>query len=892
MDVSPVWFGARSVVLTLLLTLVATVTPASAQESGTITGTVTGEDGEPVPFAQVIVEGTNLGAVAGEDGSFVIENVPPGTYTLRVDIIGFRADPATETVEPGERATQDFALTPDILNMEAVVVTGTRAPRVKLETSTAVTTLSQSDIQQTAPRSTADLLKTVPGFYVESSGGEVGGNLFARGLPADGSFRYVALLEEGMPVYDSTELFFVNADILLRVDENIQQIEAVRGGSASLFSSNAPGGLVNFISRTGGPEHAGTFEVKAGTDGLGRIDANVNGPLGTDWFYSVGGFFRYDDGIRDPGFTASEGGQIKANVSRTFERGYVRVFGKYLNDSNIFFLPLPLQNPPDPEFVPGFPDDGTLTSEEGVDVTIPLPRGAGEQRLPLDDGQRQEGGSAIVDFGLDLGGGWTLENTARYMDFDHSWNAMVPFELVNADDFAREAVEETPGGASAELLFTNVLEGGTNQPFDTPNNLLLLGGQWLVEKPLSNISNQLQLKKSFGRHDFTLGTYVGYYEAGNRWLFNDILTDVRNAPHFVDLVIRDAAGNVIRRVTDNGFRQYLPLFVNGEGDVTHYSFFVGDHVAVTDRLDLDLGARFEHDSFDQRVENTESFDVPGGTDAHTGLSFGDGTFRTIEDDFDEWAVSAGGNYRLTDQTSVYARGTRGYKMPILDQYLFTAEDAELQAEQLVQVEGGLKVASPRVGLSAVAYWLQLKDFPTQDAQVDPETGETEFVTRFAGAARTIGTEIEAVVAPVDPLRLNTTITLQDPEFEEFVEAEEDLTGNRVRRIPQVLLDFGAAYTFSDLTLRGDWRYVGDRFSNNSNTIVLDSYSLLDLGASYRWPGRGVTFRVNLQNVTDEGAEALTEGNPRVDEQLGAAQSLFLARPILPRRLTAGVAYEF
>ncbi|MFN2432006.1 MAG: TonB-dependent receptor [Gemmatimonadota bacterium] len=869
------------------------VAAAPAQQQGSIAGTVTGEDGEPVPFAQVVLEGTGMGGLADEQGAYLIEGVPPGTYTLRVDIIGYRTETETVTVATGEQASEDVDLEPDILNMEAVVTTGTRAPRVKLETSTAVTNLSEDDIEQAAPRSTADLLKTVPGFYVESSGGEVGGNLFARGLPADGSFRYVALLEEGMPVYDSTELFFVNADILVRVDENVQQVEAVRGGSASLFSSNAPGGLVNFISKTGGPEHSGTVEVKGGTDGLGRAGANVNGPLGESWRYSVGGFFRLDDGVRSPGFTASEGGQIKANVTRAFDRGYLRIFGKYLNDSNIFFLPLPLQNPTDPDFVPGFPDDGTLTTEEGVDNLVPLP-GGGQQRLPLDDGQRQDGGSAIVDFGFDLGGGWRIENTARYMDVDHSWNAIVPFELRDADEFAQGFVEDTPGGASADLLFTNVLEGGARQPFDTGNDLLLLAGQWLVEKPLSNISDQLQLRRAFGRHDVTVGTYVGYYEAENRWFFNDVLTDVRDEPHFVDLQIRDAAGNVIRRVTNDGFRQYLPLYVNGDGNVTHYSFFAGDQIAVTDRLDLDLGVRFEHDSFEQRVENTSSFDVPGGTDAHTGLNFGTGTFRTLEDDFDEWAVSAGANYRLSEQAAVYARGGRGYKMPILDQFLFAADDANLQAEQLVQAEAGLKVASPRVGLSAVAYWLQLKDFPTQDAQVDPVTGETEFVTTFAGEARTIGAEVEAVVAPADPLRLNATVTLQDPEFTEFGEGQgaEDLSGNRVRRIPQVLLDLGAAYSLAELTLRGDWRYVDDRFSNNSNTIVLDSYSTFDLGASYDWLDQGVTFFANLQNVTDEGPGALTEGNPRVDEQLGAAATLFLARPVLPRRLTAGVRYGF
>ncbi|MGH7550976.1 MAG: hypothetical protein ACREK3_09545, partial [Gemmatimonadota bacterium] len=120
----------------------------------------------------------------------------------------------------------------------------------------------------------------------------------------------------------------------------------------------------------------------------------------------------------------------------------------------------------------------------------------------------------------------------------------------------------------------------------------------------------------------------------------------------------------------------------------------------------------------------------------------------------------------------------------------------------------------------------------------------------------------------------------------------DISGNRVRRIPQTIFEVGAAFDVGNLTLNGDVHFVGERFSNNENTIVLESYSILDLGAAYRLPLVGVTARLDLSNVTDEGANALTEGNPRIDESVGAQSTLFLARPVLPRRVTAGITYEF
>lgn len=888
--------------LPILVSILGTAflsSPATAQ-TGTVSGTVGNDQGQPLGFAQVVVEGTNLGAVTDADGSYTITGIPAGTYQLRVEFLGYGTEVVTVEVPPGGSTSQDFTLARDFLGMETIVATAQREPRIKLETSTAVTTLQPRDIDREAPRGPADLLQLVPGFYVEDSGGEVNNNLFARGMPADGSFRYVSLLEDGMPVYDSTELSFLNADVLVRLDKNLRQVEAVRGGSAALFGSNAPGGLVNFVSKTGGPQRTGILEFSGGEAGIFRLDGNVNGPVGeSGWRYSLGGFYRSDDGIRDPGFTASEGGQIKANVGRAFGNGYVRIYGKYLNDENVFYVPAPLQNPDDPEFVPGFPDDGTLSSVEGIDKRVPLPNGQ-EFVLDLSDGLSQDGGHVQVELGLDLGSGWSIENNFRWMDYDHDWNAIVSGTLEEADAFAQGFVNSTPGGSGFNFVFTE-----TGTPFNTPNGLLHAGGQWWVSIGLSDVSDQFALRKEVGAHSFTIGTYLAHYEADPTWRFNDVLTNVQNAPRFVDLEITDATGSVIRRVTNDGFRQYLGLYVNAEQQVDIAAFFAGDEIAVSDRFDVDVGVRFEHNSFDVRNEITDSFEVSGGTDAHDGVNFGTGQFETIEEEFDEWAFSVGGNYRFSDQVSVYGRGTSGFKMPILDNVRSAgpAGVADLEAEDIAQIEGGIKVGSPTLGLSAVAYWLQIQNFPSQDVQIDPETGQTEFISRFAGEARTIGTELEVVAAPIPQLRLNGTATFQNPEYTEFFTTVSgecqnpagdlcDIEGNRIRRIPETILQLGAAYDIGDLSLHGDVSYVGERFSNNENSIVLEGYSLLDLGASYRFPLYGVTVSVAAKNVTDEGAGALTEGNPRVDESVGAQSTLFLARPVLPRRVTAGISYEF
>jgi outer membrane receptor protein involved in Fe transport len=239
-------------------------------------------------------------------------------------------------------------------------------------------------------------------------------------------------------------------------------------------------------------------------------------------------------------------------------------------------------------------------------------------------------------------------------------------------------------------------------------------------------------------------------------------------------------------------------------------------------------------------------------------------------------------------------------MPILSNY-FTATDPSdpsfpNQAERILQAEGGWKFGSPRLGVTLVGYWLQIKNFPSQDVRI--VNGVTTFVSAFVGKARTIGAELELVAQPVDFFRLNASLTAQDPKYTDFFETATDTagntvradrSGNRIRRIPRFISDVTGTIDYGALSLRANFDYIGHRFSNNANTIDLPGFGILNLGASVGLRN-GVTFDVNALNVTD--SHGLTEGNPRLDESLGGLSTVFLARPVLPRTFTAGVRYDF
>ena len=198
------------------------------------------------------------------------------------------------------------------LYLEEIVVTGRAgvSERTKLETSYAVTTKTEIDFREMAPLSATDFLKAVPGFWVEASGGESNGNIRARGIPLDG-FATIGLNEDGLPLQHDPGISWLNADQVLRLDETIERVEVVRGGPSVIFASNAPGGLVNFVTKKGTDDPGGVLKFTVGDYNMQRADFFYGGPLADEWKVAFGGYYRRDDGIRDPGFTANDGGQLR-----------------------------------------------------------------------------------------------------------------------------------------------------------------------------------------------------------------------------------------------------------------------------------------------------------------------------------------------------------------------------------------------------------------------------------------------------------------------------------------------------------------------------------------------------------------------------------------------------
>jgi hypothetical protein len=197
-------------------------------------------------------------------------------------------------------------------------------------------------------------------------------------------------------------------------------------------------------------------------------------------------------------------------------------------------------------------------------------------------------------------------------------------------------------------------------------------------------------------------------------------------------------------------------------------------------------------------------------------------------------------------------------------------------------ETGVKYSGPEVGFTGTFFYGKVFDqFGGGGVEIDPITGLPVFVRRPADDTSSWGFEFEVFTKPLTNVELRSSTTLLDTNE----------AAGRYDGFTPATVDLEVGYLISgDARLFIDWHYVGERFSDLALTVRLPDFSYINLGASYQVPDTGFKFGFKVLNITQ--SNGLEEGNPRIDETRGGAANLYLARPILPRRFTGELRYEF
>lgn len=761
-------------------------------------------------------------------------------------------------------------------DVQEIIVTGTPGGGVSRQNAAfAQTTINAADIAKLAPASTADLFRAVPGVSTESSGGQNGANIFVRGYPSGGDAEYVTLQTEGVPFFPPSTLSFLENSQLIRVDETLKRVEAVRGGTGALFSSGQPGLTVNFVQKEGGQDFEGLVKLGLTTFGEVRADGYVSGPLGPDTSFMAGGYYATSHGIRDPQFQAEKGGQFTANIRHDFGRGSLLVFGRYLNDHGQWLLPIPvIQDGDKISAYPGFDaGTGTLASSD-LRLSV-LNDGT---RVDLADGRGARITNLGTNFDYDLTDDLKMRYRVSWLKGDADTIGLVPSGAapMSAVDYAASL-----GGTVNTLVYAN--GGGAVDP----DSAVIQTGVWVVKKQIESFVNDLNFAFKSGANTLTVGAYYASYSSNDQWnLGNGRLVTATPNARALDLTIINGDG-VVQQATRNGFAQGAFFNVNASYDGKDYAFYAVDELEVTPQLKIDGGLRWQGHEVDGTLENNGTTG-PNGADGDpntlydNGSAVLDGTFSTIHYYGHKLSWTAGANYAFTPAFGAFVRYSRGHSFPFFD----NLRDGNRLTQKVDTYEGGLKLSTPLANAYLTVFHNKFDGLTTT---VITDGAPIASV----GGAKTTGVELEGVVRPVPNLSIGFSGTYLDAKYQDFFTdgGATDLTGNTVQRQPKwqwrITPGYEAHFGNATANLYTSVAYVGDRFSDVQNEQLLPHYVKWDAGVIVD-VGDRVQFQASVDNITNK--IGLTEGNPRTIGSQGSGA--ILARPILGRSARFSIGYKF
>ena len=894
-----------------MLILVATLSFAQTK----ISGTVNDQDGEPQPGVNIILEGTTKGTVSDFDGNFTISNVEDGTYVLKASSVGYVTYNKSVTAN-GTDVVLQIALANDAESLDQVIITGVVNPKSRLESSVSVSSIGIEQIAQSAPRTSGEVFRNIPAIRAETSGGDGNGNYNVRGVPvSSGGSRYLQIQEDGLPINIFGDTSFGNSDNWLRIDSNVGRIESIRGGSASTQTSNGPAGIINVISKTGRTE-GGSVSKTFGVDyKTNRLDFEYGTPLGNGLYYHIGGFMRSGEGPKSAGYNANQGGQLKANITKEFESGYIRTYFKYLNDRSAMYLP-------GPTLVKGSDSNPEFDNLPGYDINNDSQHTAFLQENPgisALDGNRRTGDvrtgnnpkvTAIgLEFSFDLGDDWKVSNKGRFASRSGEWSGPFTANFGASADVLSTLITDTdttmPGTQSplgplvdggfipgdpnnVNLVYAN----GANESYNPANGLLQIIHLFDVTiEDMGSIVNDFKITKRIGDDiSLTAGYFYASQKTKTGWNWSSFLSEVK--------------GDNARLVDIEGFSRGglfaygNPLWgncCNNKYNTEHSirSPYLGVDVDITEDINFDGSVRFENVDVTGTIASfgsaaPQDFDINGngnieGIETQVPVR-NPNQNQVVNDNYNFVSFSGGLNYKLNDDSAVFGRYSQGASGRAPDRNSYAPDGtAATQYDQVTQLEFGYKRKLGRGYVNLVGF---LSNTDEDAGAALNQTVGNEF--------KASGLELEGAYSP-GAFSIIGSITYTNAEItEDRASGTGANTGNTPQRQADFVYNFSPAYSYGKnkqhslgLGILG----TSKSFASDANQLIMPGYTYINLLGTVSIT-KGLSASINVNNLFDTiGITEIDNGGSTIGDAPDGNRYA-LTRGITGRSSALSLQYRF
>lgn len=276
------------------------------------------------------------------------------------------------------------------------------------------------------------------------------------------------------------------------------------------------------------------------------------------------------------------------------------------------------------------------------------------------------------------------------------------------------------------------------------------------------------------------------------------------------------------------------------------AFYLEDAWKFAPQWLLMAGLRRDLYDFARRelVAGTDFDQTLGGTSWRLGLSY-------------EWRPG----------TTVYGQLSTGHD-PVTSLVSLNLANRDYRLSQGRQTEVGLKqqLAGGRGEWTLAVFDLKKNDIVTRDP-------DRPAISIQGGSQSSQGVELSAVFQATKALRLEANASYVDAQFDRLLEAGGDRAGKRPQNVAKQTANLWGHYRVGAWQASLGWRYVGDRFANNANTVRLPSYTVADAALSWQFDAR-TTLSLIARNLADKFYVSSSYGSNQF--LLGQGRSLELA----------------